>query len=454
MTTEQANSKPISLGFDASSWNYGSFYPIQPYKQKVINKETTVPINRDYSDLYNSNYMSKPKSSQSSTKLRREDKIIKDDYVRNMNLLKLTGTSKNKSNKPVIIVNPVTQKVITCDDSVLSKNLSTNKITQKTFHNKTNSNTSQLNMTNNSTMKYSLKYDEWLTLKKSQSEIQKGISQLKEEEFKKLELLKEKIKKEYEPIKDEKYQEWLKKKKEKLKADKIEKVKKENEKVIVKSKKEIEKEEKLNLWFQKQAFLIEQKLKEDELNAQLEKKKKEKEKENKEMRRIESQNKFKQWSETKNEHLKLIKQLDEKGFELKGNNKLVPKKKKEGYKNKKLKLVIGPYKNAKIYREIQHLVEEQLDQTEEERYTENEEIGDEEEQENNNQLYDMANNQIMNQEQMDLESNLEDQNQNYYEQNENEDQVNNEENENYVNYYDPNYDPNQNYEEYEEQEEQ
>lgn len=418
--------KPVSFGFDASSWNYGAFYPIEPYKSKSrskVNVDYTPPINRDFKECYNFKNQANSNQVQTDTvkhsnigrrTLNREEKIIRDDLVRNMNLLKLTGTSKNFSNKPTLVVNPVTNKVVSHQSndnsqitivSPLNKNNISNhgntnnlsKINDTNLNNlsrvsnvntknkpgnaisNNNKNLNQSNhsqnlkksnsiISNESTLKYQLKYDEWLRVKKQQTEIEKSIKMVQEQENLKLEGLKKKIKQEYDPIKDEKLKKWMEEKKQKKKEVLIKKLTKEEEIERAKEQKRIEKEAKMEQWLIKQAQILELKEREKQLQEEIEKRKKEQEEANKQTKRVEAMNAYKIWMMKKEEERIILEQLKVQGYEMNNGVIVQPKEKKENQKNfnrnKKLKLVIGPYTDAKVYRKIQKIIEDQLEDNE------------------------------------------------------------------------------------------
>jgi hypothetical protein len=413
--TNSNTNKPVSFGFDASSWNYGAFYPVESYKSKSrskVNVDYTPPINRDFKECYE--YKNQPdKISNDTSKtpnigrrvVNREEKIIRDDLVRNMNLLKLTGTSKNFSNKPTLVKNPVTNKIISNPNSIINNtsvvsplnknNTSKVSLNKEAYLRDNDNNMSRTSNTNSklgpynqekennqsklkksnsiisqndSNLKYQLNYDEWRRVKKQQTQIEKSIKLVQEQENLKLDDLKKKIKEEYEPIKEEKLKKWIEEKKLKKKENIIKKLTKEEEIALVKEKKRIEKEQKMEQWLIKQAQVLELKEREKQYKEELEKRKKEQEEINKQTKKVESMNAYKIWKMKKEEERIILEQLKVQGYQMNNGVIVQPKDKKEVSKhsnrNKKLKLVIGPYTDAKVYRKIQRIIEDQLEDNE------------------------------------------------------------------------------------------
>ena len=366
--------KPLCLQIEASSWNYGSFYPINHFKvnKNTKKRDVTPPIARDTyinrnkcANEINSIKDTKCKSNNKlcKVKLQYKDKIVKDDLVKNINYLKITGTSKNISNNP----STKTNKNL--------NNLENKKINNYTDNNKSKSSI-KFNRTINSNldkseMSIKIKYEDWLKAKNEELELKEMFKKAKIEEELRLSQLKEEINKEYACVKEEKIKQWKSKKNEQLKKEQNYKIKKQLLKKKEKEEKQLKSQEALIVWFQNQAHNIEKDnyLKEKQ---NLEKQKLEQQKkQNLEQKKIENLNAFYLWKSNKDKELSYIKnnQLVNKNNLSKhsidtitGDNYIINHKgekvKKHYYKKKNNYLVIGPYTNANDLRKIKNHLDE------------------------------------------------------------------------------------------------
>lgn len=392
---ENNGSKPINFGLDVSSWNYGCFYQIPSYcNTKIQHKKENL------SSVSNEVNNANPKNENRDTNMnqnRTKEKIIKDEYVKNMNLLKIIGTSKNISNKPVKIINPISNKIIV--NHTLINNINNNKA-NKTFKTNDKNDTKEINegkeSINNednsvSQIKFRLKYEDWVEIKKEESLIDQNLKMIKNKEIKKIDEFKKKLKKEYEPIRNAEYNNWLNKKKEQNKLKLKEKLEQKKEKELKEQQKKMISEEKLNNWILKQAFNIEKENKIKKLKEDNEKKIKEQEENYKKLRNSDAKKAYSSWLIKKEQEKMYNEQLKSMGLLTeKNNSKRQPESRASN--SVKYKLVIGPYSNAKILRDMKTQVENQLNNietymNERENYEEN----DQEYEENENMENEMEN---------------------------------------------------------------
>lgn len=392
------NQKPINLGMDVTSWNYGCFYQIPSYCNSKIQskKENISSVSNQQKDA-NSNIINK---NVSTTK----EKIIKDDYLKNMNLLKIIGTNKNISNKPVKIVNPISNKVV-LNKTLNIKNTKNdnNDIKDNTIHGEESL----------SQIKFGLKYEDWLEIKKEQSLIDQNLKMLKQQEIEKINEFKKRVKKEYEPIRNTEFNNWINKKKEQNKQKLREKINKKRDQELKEEQKKLISEEKLNNWMLRQAINMEKENTMKKMKEDNERRIKEQEENYKKLRNSDAKKAFGNWLLRKEQERLYNEQLKSMGLLTEKNNtKRQPESRASN--SVKYKLVIGPYSNAKILRDMKTQVENQLNNietymNERENYDQNDQEFDDQENiendiDNENKIH--SNNDIGNNDNMDNIHNL------------------------------------------------
>jgi hypothetical protein len=381
--------KPISFGFESSSWNYGCFYSTKPYQPKTkIGKEIAPPIPRNtliekqaFQPTIKSSFNSSAKNLTltSRRKLAQEEKIIKDDYVKNMNYLKITGTSKNKSNKPTKVLNRTNTQISNNigENSENRKNqgrqISSNNIGDMSMSH-SRSRSSMLNRSKSS-IKMKIKYEDWLKLKNDELEMSKRFQRAKEDKEQRLQILKGEINSEYNPIKEEKIKQWEAKKLEEKQKEAEKKRKEEDRKKKEKDIKRQSNEEALNRWFQVQAEIIEK----TNIEKEAEQKKKEKfermKKINEDKKRIESLHAFNNWKIAKERELAELRILKEHE-EARKQQKLLDKHKKHEAEKELKRFVIGPYSTAADLRKIKKHFEDNLNENNDNEQEEQIEVDD------------------------------------------------------------------------------
>ena len=289
--------------FNLSSWNYGSYSPLNPcYKT-----HTNFPIK-----------ISKINNKTSST--------IK------MNLLRTkTNPQITKSNR--IVTNDLLQNYNF--EKKMKKFLSLGTFNAK-----------NMNKTMNPKMTDKLSFNEWLNIKNKQIEYFNKIIKKSEKEDKIREEENKKIDIKYNMVKEQKFKEWCDKKnienilKKKIKS-RIKALKEEENKKKAERKQEI-----MDQWFKTQAEKMEK-----ELITKRKQKKEQKEKQKEEIKlmkekRIKEREAFQKWREGK-EKEKKIKIKEEKLKQKKEKEK----NKKEYIKKKVKSFIIGPYTGASELRQ-------------------------------------------------------------------------------------------------------
>lgn len=366
MKTEQTNQpKPISFGFEASSWNYGCFYPSDSYKPKRDkSKELTAPINRNYYKDEPRAETAKPSFLKSNTLnkygkrvLTKDEKIIQDSQVQNMNHLKRINTSKNISDKPTYIndksqIQGGSTANAKKNGSLLSDVKNLNRANNHSKMKRSDS-LSQSNQ-KNSAARLGVTYEEWNELKKEEFRITKAYQRMAEENKEALEQKKQEIVKQYEPTKKEIIDKWKEAKKTQMQADIEMKKRQEQEKLIKKLQRKKESEVRIDVWLKNQAQKIEM---ENRIKEELEKEKQEKRKKeimNEETKQILRKKCFEEWVKKKEVEMQLNS----------SSNDLSKTDKRD--RKSKLNLIIGPYSFAKDLREVKKIKEAYQDQGESE----------------------------------------------------------------------------------------
>lgn len=363
MKTEQGTQqKPLSFGFEASSWNYGCFYPSDSYKPKRDkSKELTAPINRNYYKEEQIPQTSKPSFLKSNTLnkygkriLTKDEKIIQDSQVQNMNHLKRINTSKNISDKPTYLndksqVGNNTRK----SNTLLNDSTKNNNSKSGQSKIKRSDSLSQANR-KNSAIKLGVTYEEWLELKAEELKITKAYQRMAEENKEALEQKKAEIARQYEPTKNEIYLKWIETKKKQKQAEAEQKKRQEQEKLIKKLQRKKESEKRIEAWIENQVEKIEI---ENRIKEELEKEKQEKRKKelmNEETKQILREKCFYEW----------LKRKESEGQLNRSSSNNLSKTGEKRERKSKLNIIIGPYSYAKDLREIKRIKENYQDQTE------------------------------------------------------------------------------------------
>lgn len=308
------NNRPITCHqYDLSSWNYGSFYPIKPKMNR-----SQINLNQQEKNNFHA-------TKSEKRRLTRDEKIIKDDQIKNMQHLKRINTSKNISNRPSSS-NPFTSMRTKAKQSSLNSQTMNDQQAQNA--------------------KFKLNYDEWLRLKIEQEEIERKIKIIKENEYSKLQTFDEKIKKEYQPIKEEKFRSWLDKKKREKAREEYSKLRKEQEKLDLKLRKEEENNQKLELWIKRQALIMEAESKINKEKKLHEKRLERKKEKSKEIRKQEANEAFRNWMERKEKEVI--------------SNASIKESSRIRYHRPKPKVIIGPYSIAKNLKDIQRQIEDAI----------------------------------------------------------------------------------------------
>lgn len=340
--------------FSCSSWNYGAYSYSNPYYAQQINKYNTYlkPSENKTGAMIN---RPQPKLTNFGKRiLREEDKIVTNDYLRNINLLKkIEGKDlKNEGKFNKSKVKSTLHNDETYNNNDVSATQNNNSGNQKSKFNKSEED-----------YKFRLTFDEWCTVKDKQQAIFNKIKKLKEIEDQKMEKINRNVDKKYKEIKDQKYKEWLDNKNREIREKKRKKIEDE----YIKEQEKIEKQKMKDIimgeWFKRQAILIENEIKTKKTeeiqkkNEELAKKESEKE------RAKETHEVFKRWKEQKDMELREKKRNEMLMATVsKGNNRSNQSNFEKAITNG---ITIGPYTDAAELRKIQKLLAENYQEGEE-----------------------------------------------------------------------------------------
>ena len=194
------------MSYSLSSWNYGAYSMANPYYSVSRTQNSS---NQGTSQLFY------PKRT-----LREDEKIVTNEYVRNLNNYKLI----NKNNK-----------MKRCKSA----------------------NASKMTVNSDKNYKYKLTYEEWCAVKEKQLEIFNKIKKMKESDDENMKIINQNVDIKYNEIKKQKYKEWLDRKNKEFRRKKLEELEKKMYEEEIKKAKEAEHEERMNEWFKRQAEKME-----------------------------------------------------------------------------------------------------------------------------------------------------------------------------------------------------
>jgi hypothetical protein len=254
-----------------------------------------------------------------------------------------------KSVKRSQSVNLLNKRKLTQDEKIVTeeylKAVNDNKVIKNlkrkdSFNSEHNKSLYSKNSQMKKDLKYQLSFEEWAIMKSAQNEIYKNVQMIKENEDKKFEMFNKKVDENYEQIKNDNYKEWLERKNEQQEQNKMIKIMKVEMKEKVKTNKKEQRTGKFETWIKKQAQIDEIKAYEKREIEERKRDEEVKKKAEEEQRIILAREAFKGWRERKQKH--------DQSARIKTNEKQNKVRSSNG-----LKIVIGPYSNAKILRDIQ-----------------------------------------------------------------------------------------------------
>lgn len=330
-------SKPLSFGFASTSWNYGSFYKMDTYKSRIeLNNSKKEPASKIFSQQKTVPVKIKSESSKEvanpNQKIKEGMKIVNDAHIKNIFYLKML----DQIGKP--------------DEQEYDKK---QKIKRS-----------------NSLNRLGIKYDDWYQLKTEQLLVKKEFEIKKKTQEERLLELNQKIKQEYDDTLKDKLALWENKKNDEMKRKKLEKEENERKKRKEKEEKLKKNQERLDDWLRRQAEIIEI---ENEKKRQIEMANEEYERQKKiekEQKKYESERIYNDWMMRKNEEKKIISLIKAHEVET--------KERKDRKYTKNINVVIGPYSNAKILRNLKEKLVQDLNEENEEEDDINEDINNNE----------------------------------------------------------------------------
>ena len=326
--------------FNLSSWNYGSYSPLNPCYKTYTNFPIKISkINNKTSSTIKMNLL----RTKTNPQITKSNRIVTNDLLQNYNFEK-------KMNKFLSLG--------TFNAKNMNKTMNP-KMTDKSTYKPKNKKIKKIK-TDISEYKYKLSFNEWLNIKNKQIEYFNKIIKKSEKEDKIREEENKKIDIKYNMVKEQKFKEWCDKKnienilKKKIKC-RIKALKEEENKKKAERKQEI-----MDKWFKTQAEKMEK-----ELITKRKQKKEQKEKQKEEIKlmrekRIKEREAFQKWREGK-EKEKKIKIKEEKLKQKKEKEK----NKKEYIKKKVKSFIIGPYTGASELRQaLYNILETNLNKDE------------------------------------------------------------------------------------------
>lgn len=187
-----------------SSWNYGSYYPCNPYYNKRehdVEKSSNFVNGNNYNNIDHNHERSNSAclNQFGKRKLPEDEKIVTEDYLQMMKDFKVIKSQTNTSKTSMKRNKSSTQIRTSCNDQEeLQGEHYQNAQNISQYSNSQSQNKNCVSV--NKPFKYQLSYEEWAAVKAKQIEITKKVKIIKESEDQNFEFFNKKINENYKII--------------------------------------------------------------------------------------------------------------------------------------------------------------------------------------------------------------------------------------------------------------